>query len=171
MEALVRVRVLAVLFMLVGLVAAPGVARGAVPSAAGSRTELHRSAYLPHGTEAECAGPMCAGSYSSRTFTLPGTKRYRATMTFSFDYRTKGKAKFFIRPVCGHRCLTVLPSRRALAPTSARTSTTVVFHVQLRGGVSYLYSPEVGAKGGDDWKIKATRVLVSIGAVAKRSGS
>ncbi|HZZ97054.1 MAG TPA: hypothetical protein VFE19_08565, partial [Jatrophihabitantaceae bacterium] len=63
-------------------------------ASAGARHEAHRSMYLRVGPSQRCQGDSCGVGVVQARLSLPDTGPYKVIITETFQYRTKGAAKF-----------------------------------------------------------------------------
>ena len=150
-----------------------GFAWSATPRAAvaASRQPVHRVLWLGKGPSQSCDADVCGAGGVSVSLHMPGSGAYFASITMSFQYRTRGSASFAVDLRLGGHHQT-LPGSRALAPSTPPNSTTVVFRTHLRGGRNYTLSPEVSAQSTTPtYSITTSEVLIELDATPSRPGA
>jgi hypothetical protein len=147
-----------------------GIAWSVTPGAAhrSARQPVHRVIWMGAGPSESCGPNDCGGGVGIVPFHMPGSGTYVASVTMSFQYRATGNAKFGIAfPLGRHR---VLPKKRALGPSAAPTTTTLVFRTHLRGGRDYQFAPRTSVSGSSgNYSITTGKVMIEVDATPSSS--
>ncbi len=165
-----RTLVLPVLAALAITGACAGVGWSATPhvaAAAAGRHEVHRSIYLKAGPSQQCDGDSCGEGIAQARLSLPDPGPYKVLFTETFQYRTRGTAKFATSlDVFNGNNPSATPSQWALARTADTTSTTVTYRAYLTNARHYVLSPNALATNAktNSWSITMSHVLISVDA-------
>lgn len=160
----------------------------AVAAAASTRGDPSPSTPLTPGivraTRSYGAGPAAEYDFDSGSIgvvtplrlSFPSGTSYDVVVTVAFDYRTSADDRFVVGMLVrrdsgsGHR-VSVTPPQRAIAASTVRTSSTVVFRlIGLPGGHAYWFSPTVNVSEtvGNHSSIGSSRVLLVVDATPSR---
>jgi hypothetical protein len=144
-----------------------------VPAGTPAVATVHIVRFLPRGATSFCELDTCGiGLSPPVSISLPaGALHYRATITFSFRYRTVGTGRFSVaadlRLPSGFHVATA-PSGRRLLPTDGRLqSTTLVYRPRELGhAVTYTLNalPQIRRSGSGRVALHLTQLLVSVEA-------